>query len=687
MSLSRSPRRILILASFVLVLTSDARAQITNVTNSTSTPTPGSGHDYIKMLAETVNPANGSVSIRLDTSVPRARQLTLPFSFAYDSGGAHVLGSSNGQGGFGTNQTFLSQGGWSYAVPFVSANETYKIVKHPDGTTEQCPIYTDFLFQGPSGDRHALRLASAYRDTYCTFTSYLSGGDDFFHANLPCVSGLCSWVKVADESGTVFDFSNAFTHNTVGGFGASLPDFVEDRNGNKIIITDNNNGAFAVTDTAGRTAVSSSGFGASGNTVTVSGLGGTYTVYWGTASSNFSVNAQAVYPSNECRGMANSSGTQAVITAITLPNGQQYQFSYESTYGLLSQITYPTGAWIKYTWALNPQSEFAQFPDLVGNVSGCTYTYDWPALSHRYISFDGTNTALQQDFSYNPPTAWNSSRTAWVTKTTLVTTHDLVRGGSFQTTYVYAPVTVPNPPYDYDAFAAEIPVESTVTYRDWNGSTLRTSTKTWADQYRMSCESITLPTGSISRIDYTYGAGLELTDTKDWDWGQAPACGTATNGTPTRETATTYQSFGNTPIYTNAASILDRPCSVITYGNGTRIAETDYFYDGSASSTPCAAAATQALSGPGNYTGHDETNYGTSSMPPRGNITTTSRQCLQSCSSAVTTYTYDETGQALFLTDACGNATCSDVSGSNHTTQYFYNDSYSSCGGSSRGRH
>jgi len=37
-------------------------AQITNVTNQTSTPIPGAGHDYIHMLNETVNPANGSVS-------------------------------------------------------------------------------------------------------------------------------------------------------------------------------------------------------------------------------------------------------------------------------------------------------------------------------------------------------------------------------------------------------------------------------------------------------------------------------------------------------------------------------------------------------------------------------------------------------------------------------------------------
>src|SRR5437764_8132795 len=43
---------------------------------------------------------------------------------------------------------------------------------------------------------------------------------------------------------------------------------------------------------------------------------------------------------------------------------------------------------------------------------------------------------------------------------------------------------------------------------------------------------------------------------------------------------------------------------------------------------------------------------------------------------------YDETGQVLSVTDACGNSTCSDMpSGSNHTTTYSYADIYSSCGG------
>ena len=58
-----------------------AWGQVTNVTNETSTPIPGAGHDYIKMVSETVNPANGSVSLRIGVPVPPGRGLTLPFSF------------------------------------------------------------------------------------------------------------------------------------------------------------------------------------------------------------------------------------------------------------------------------------------------------------------------------------------------------------------------------------------------------------------------------------------------------------------------------------------------------------------------------------------------------------------------------------------------------------------------------
>ncbi len=61
----------LVLGFILSLIVSASRPQITNVTNDQSTPIPGAGHDYIHMLDETVNPANGSVSLRLN--VPLAQ--------------------------------------------------------------------------------------------------------------------------------------------------------------------------------------------------------------------------------------------------------------------------------------------------------------------------------------------------------------------------------------------------------------------------------------------------------------------------------------------------------------------------------------------------------------------------------------------------------------------------------------
>jgi len=49
--------RILALLLFALFASSSARAQITNVDDTTSTPIPGAGHDYIHLLSETAGGA------------------------------------------------------------------------------------------------------------------------------------------------------------------------------------------------------------------------------------------------------------------------------------------------------------------------------------------------------------------------------------------------------------------------------------------------------------------------------------------------------------------------------------------------------------------------------------------------------------------------------------------------------
>jgi hypothetical protein len=109
------------LGLFLTIPTS--RSQITNVTNDQSTPIPGAGHDYIKLLSETVNPANGSVSLRLNVPVPQGRGLSIPFGFAYDSNGSwHLTDDGTGTGGsmWISNTSFLSRGGWSLMAPMLS---------------------------------------------------------------------------------------------------------------------------------------------------------------------------------------------------------------------------------------------------------------------------------------------------------------------------------------------------------------------------------------------------------------------------------------------------------------------------------------------------------------------------------------------------------------------------------------
>jgi hypothetical protein len=80
----------LLLASILIPLVG-ATAQITNVTDDTSAPIRGVGHDYIHLLNETVNPANGSASVNIEIPLPRSRGITVPFGVAYNSNGTNHL--------------------------------------------------------------------------------------------------------------------------------------------------------------------------------------------------------------------------------------------------------------------------------------------------------------------------------------------------------------------------------------------------------------------------------------------------------------------------------------------------------------------------------------------------------------------------------------------------------------------
>ena len=62
-----------------LICPKASRAQVEQVTNIAATPIPGVGHDYLGMLSDTVDPANGQLSLRIATPTPAGRRLKLPF--------------------------------------------------------------------------------------------------------------------------------------------------------------------------------------------------------------------------------------------------------------------------------------------------------------------------------------------------------------------------------------------------------------------------------------------------------------------------------------------------------------------------------------------------------------------------------------------------------------------------------
>jgi RHS repeat-associated protein len=673
------------LTSIAILLAATAHAQIGNVDDTNTPPIPGIGHDFIKMLGETVNPANGSVSLRIDLPMPKGRGLDIPLAITYSSNGVQHVGANTNGGGNWVNDFGQSTGsGWSYSVPTLSTVQGIQSTYHqgPPPYTEQCYYYYTYVMRDWTGTPHALGSMEAAQAPYAGNNNCqnppggnLNGSDDFMQAvtTPPNNPGSPNPATVVGPDGTVYQFDPS--RNLDGKNGAytfwAAANSIEDRNGNLATTSfqsDSTKGNIYgnITDTLGRQVFSASAIVSDTNTIQVSGLGASYTLNWQSANINFTPNSIQVGP-NPCTGsqLGSDVSSNYVVKTLTLPNGKSFQFYYDSQYGLLNKIVYPTGGYISYQWGFNSLSQFISLPGYPLN-SGftCDTLYDYPAITQRTVSYDGVNIAEKQTFSYStswPPPAQNGG--AWSSKQTIVTTYDMVRNTHFQTSYTYAG-------FSTSQGGPSVPMEQSIVYKDFNGSVLKTVTKGWGDYFLLGCELQTLDNGSISGTWFSYAWG-ELTDKKEYDYGlitSASSCqGSSpppTGITPTRETTTTYQSFSATPIFPRS-SIFNRPKSVITYDHGTRIAETDYAYDGNG------IGAVSAV-------GHDDYHYPTS-YTNRGNATTKTVNCFigsTACTNSVSTYTYDQTGQVLSITDPCGNGTCTDMVGTNHTKTFSYTDNY-----------
>src|SRR5260370_550044 len=674
--LMRATRFFFSLLAISLCFALRARAQVANVGDDTSAPIPGVGHDYIKMLSETVVPSNGSASLRIGVPMPKGRGLTLPFAFAYETNPVHHLAAmGNGTAGWisDSSNVNLSSGGWSYSAPVLTwgtPNRTWTNYSATPPITYPCPFATGYVFQYPAGGRHAMGLADGDLPTCRSVPnppfSVYAGGDPQYYASMPNLSSSGNWqppVTVSDVRGAVYYFSQQ-----------GLPDYLEDRNGNKIVVIHTNGqpmGVFTITDTLGRNLMNSSGLGPSGTTNTLSFSGLTYQVTWKTTSANFSVSSTNYSTSGMgCQPPPAVSHSQTLVQSITIPNSKQYKFYYgddnpdpnfKNPYGILSEIDYPTGGWVKYTYTL-VQWELGDYTasrDVSPSVS-CHYLYSVPLVASRQVGFGGSSQpVLVQTFNYSSNL---NSGGGWNQKTVTVTTTDKTKNQSQQTIYTYSPLTIPFPPNEESTYGSgtQIPLEQSVQYFDWNGSLLRTVNKAWNQEpFDLISEQKTLENGLTSKVTYSYKyySSYQFSPYRDvlgrmlekdqYDFAQT---------SPTKKTVITYETFGATPI--SPSGPYDKPCKIAVYDNtGNLAAETDYLYDGG--TTVCGSPGTPSISNVANLTGHDETHYGASSSAHRANLIKVTN-CLTvsgTCpaGSPSTTYTYDETGQTLSNKDPNGN--------------------------------
>ena len=661
----RSPRmiaRLAICCLLVALAVSPLFAQIPQRSDTTNTPVPGVGHNYVTSPIDTVNPANGALSIRIGVKMPSARGIQLPFDFAYDSNGtAYVKGSGGLTLGFASVTTPFSQGGWSYAVPTMSVGKTTWTYTDIGDKQHTCTAAISYVFQDPSGGRHDLDMSIWNGLADCAnfpmnngnlVQTVTQGGEGSILSTTTSpllATGIVNPVSVTDGDGNLFSFPQAsLGNNTV-----YPPTSITDRNGNYISLPSTISFPFTYTDTVGRTALSISGLGGSPDTISVAGLAVPYTVHWTTITPTFTATLTNLEPPPSCT-LSNSHGPVKVVSSISLPDGQQYTFSYDSVYGMVNKITLPNGGYIRYVWGLNTQSAAGEFnvyqPPTWPQGSICAARYDTAAVTDRYISYNGTTEVEHQHFSYS--TTWSTSDpTEWTAKTSTETTYDLLRGTNFNTISTYAPLATDIAPNTTEYPTGQIPLDIIVQHYSTGGTLLRTEYKSWGDERVQASLTTILDSGQSSQTNHFYNGSEQEIERDDYDYGTGTVPPPTLIGPPPtpmgallRKVVTAYAPLGG--------HVVDKPSSVITdNGAGTRLAETDYAYD---QTTPTATTGVVHLT-----TGQNI-----------GNVTTKT-DWLNTGTSPVTTYAYDNTGQILKKTDPVTTPCPSGC-----ITTYSYTDSY-----------
>ena len=399
----------------------------------------------------------------------------------------------------------------------------------------------------------------------------------------------------------------------------------------------------------------------------------------------------STYPIKFCFGTVTETANYAEQTitytaypmqTVILPNGAMWSFQYTSDGNAdLSQITFPTGGTLSYTWTaeeggnscypvtpcpghlfVNARSVATRTLNPSDGSSPATWTYAGfePNLSYGANPFLVTVTdPAGNDTVHAFNTPYNYAPQYYETETQAYqgtgSNRALLKTDS--TAYSYSAVD------PYDSVLGEASVSPSQTTTLWaNGQenevayVYDTSALKLTDSVFQSVGGgdptysfdhpdaigFSGPYANFYNTPVTYGL---LLSKKEYDYGSnAP-------GAPLRTTTTNYLALNNNSPYLNS-NLLNLPASVqVKDGGGTQRAYTTYAYDESPSPSGV-----------------------------RGNPTSVHRWLNTTGGYLVSTSVYDSSGRVISSTDPCGNTSCADMVGSNHTTTYGYSGSYAGSG-------
>jgi YD repeat-containing protein len=222
---------------------------------------------------------------------------------------------------------------------------------------------TRLTFTAPDGTEYELRdqLTNGRPDHPTCTTGFNRGTvfttSDGSSATFNSDADISDWVYADETPNFPPSGSLVMRDGTRFRVDGGLVTWMRDRNGNKVTFSyDTNQRVTTITDSLNRQTTVTYGQVGGYDQITFKGFGGTtrtikvYQSYLQSAlRSDFSLQTyQQLFP--ELNGAYNVASNPPVISAIELPNGQQYQFYYNS-YAELARVVLPTGGAIEYDHA------------------------------------------------------------------------------------------------------------------------------------------------------------------------------------------------------------------------------------------------------------------------------------------------------------------------------------------------